>query len=169
MTHHTHERSDATRGSEAALASLDDLDDFKVHEDDPDIRGWDVVTENGEKIGEVDELIVDTAAMKVRYFGVDIDEDLLGDRDHDSERDRLLVPIGYATLNEEEDQIRVRGIGAQEMGTWPLYSRGGVTRENENEMLRRVDPEFQTDVEGDDWYDRPHFDDRSIYPSRAER
>ena len=55
------------------MVPLDQLDDFRVASGDPDVRGWEVVGSDGGKIGEVDELLVDTRAMKVRYLDVDLD------------------------------------------------------------------------------------------------
>ena len=57
------------------LAPLSELDGFKVAEGDPDIRGWDVLASDGSKVGEVEDLVVDTAAMKVRYIDVELDDD----------------------------------------------------------------------------------------------
>ncbi|HEU0013127.1 MAG TPA: PRC-barrel domain-containing protein, partial [Longimicrobium sp.] len=76
------------------VVPLGQLDDFRVAEGDPDVRGWEVRASDGRKIGEVDELLVDTGAMKVRYLDVDVDDAVLGDRqDH-----HVLIPIGYARL-----------------------------------------------------------------------
>jgi uncharacterized protein (TIGR02271 family) len=49
------------------LRRLSDTE-FDVADDEPDVRGWTVVDADGQQLGEVDELIVDTDAMKVRYF-----------------------------------------------------------------------------------------------------
>jgi orotate phosphoribosyltransferase-like protein len=47
-------------------------DEFEVADKHLDVRGWEVLGTNGEKIGKVDELIVDIEAMKVRYLDVDV-------------------------------------------------------------------------------------------------
>ncbi|HEU0052581.1 MAG TPA: PRC-barrel domain-containing protein, partial [Longimicrobium sp.] len=76
------------------VVPLNRLDDFKVADGDPDVRGWDVVAADGRKIGEVDELLIDTGAMKVRYLDVEVDRGMIagGDDRH------VLIPIGYARL-----------------------------------------------------------------------
>ena len=51
------------------LVPLDQMDDFKVADGDPDVRGWDVVASDGQKVGHVEDLLVDPGAMKVRYQG----------------------------------------------------------------------------------------------------
>lgn len=60
------------------LAPLSRLDDFKVASGDQDVRGWDVIARDGKKIGDVDDLLVDTSARKVRFVSVDLDRGLMG-------------------------------------------------------------------------------------------
>lgn len=50
---------------------------YKVAEGDPDVRGWDVMDRDGGRIGEVDDLLVDTEALKVRYLEVRLDPRLV--------------------------------------------------------------------------------------------
>lgn len=49
-------------------ARMSELGDYRVSDEDPDPRGWSVVGRDGATIGRVEDLIVDTAAMKVRYL-----------------------------------------------------------------------------------------------------
>ena len=46
-----------------------DRSDFGIVEGEPDIRGWDVKNTRGQKIGEVEELIVDARQKKVPLPG----------------------------------------------------------------------------------------------------
>jgi len=57
------------------LAPLDKLDDVVVAEGYTDIRGFDAYVPDGRKIGEVDELLVDTAARRVAAITLDLDDD----------------------------------------------------------------------------------------------
>jgi hypothetical protein len=50
---------------------------YKVAEGDPDVRGWDVMDRDGNRIGEVDDFLIDTEAMKVRYLEVRLDRRLV--------------------------------------------------------------------------------------------
>ena len=54
------------------LVSLDDLDDFKVADGEPDIRGWEVCTLAGTEIGEVEDLLVDPRRGEIVMLDVDI-------------------------------------------------------------------------------------------------
>ena len=53
------------------LQAMSELRDFKIESGDTDPRGWSVVGRDGQQIGRVADLLVDTAAMKVRSLLVD--------------------------------------------------------------------------------------------------
>lgn len=55
------------------------LHGYRVAEGDPDVRGWEVVGADDRRIGHVDDLLVDTPAMKVRYLEVALALDLLAE------------------------------------------------------------------------------------------
>jgi len=52
------------------LTPLSEMKNYKVSEEDPDVRGWDVVARNGERIGTVRDLLIDPSRMKAEYFTV---------------------------------------------------------------------------------------------------
>ena len=85
----------------AGLRALSDLDDLGIAEGEPDIRGWTVRTADGVHVGEVDDLIIDTLAMKVRYMCVELDGATF---DLDDKR-RVLVPLGTARLDDVNDDV----------------------------------------------------------------
>jgi uncharacterized protein (TIGR02271 family) len=118
-TGNDHNRTQAGLGA-GTLQRLDDLDDFKVADGDPDIRGWSVRTSDGRKIGEVDSLIVDTDAMQVRYLDIDLDRKGL-----DLKEDRhVLVPISGARLDDDKDDVLLTGITGAELLAMPPYRHG---------------------------------------------
>lgn len=85
------------------LKSLDDLDNYEVADGEPDPRGWEVCS-GSTKIGEVDDLIVDTGSMKVRYLDVDLEDEALGDlRDRGSEH--VSIPVERVQLDYERRQV----------------------------------------------------------------
>src|SRR5688572_10102832 len=152
------------------IAPLGELDDFKVAEGDPDIRGWDVTTQQGDRVGEVHELLVDTQAMKVRYIAVDLDE-----RVAESDR-KVLVPIGAAQLDDDDDRVLVVGISAEQFATLPEYRREEFSREYESSLLSRFDRDRTEDAAAaavdsdvsrrgadDDYYGTRHFDDQRFF------
>lgn len=112
------------------VVPLGQLDDFRVAEGEPDVRGWEVLASDGRKIGEVDELLVDTAAMKVRYLDVDVDDAMVaGGADR-----HVLIPIGYARLEEDRDCVMVDALASADLGTVPSYDQGPLTRDFETSV-----------------------------------
>jgi hypothetical protein len=108
------------------LVHLDDMGDFQVADGDPDIRGWDVRTADGEKIGKVKDLVVDTGLMKVRYIEATIDKDVL----NATEDRHVLLPIGSARLDDDEDDVYLSS-AIIDPSTLPPYDRTSLSREYE--------------------------------------
>ena len=162
MKHTDHEKdvSDRTTRGEARLARLDELDDFEIAEGDPDIRGWSVVGTDGRSAGEVKELIVDTAAMKVRYMVVELDRQQAGAAGR-----QVLVPIGTARLDDDRDKVLL-GEGIL-LASLPAYHRGELTREDERSLLGQYGGTAPSSKD-DDFYAREHFEDRGFWGRRRE-
>ncbi|MEO7962940.1 MAG: PRC-barrel domain-containing protein [Gemmatimonadaceae bacterium] len=119
--------------SQVRIVPLDDVKgEFKVAEDDPDIRGWNVRTSDGQEIGRVNDLIVDTEAMKVRYVEIKLDHELVGGDD-----DRIvLLPIGEARLDDDEDDVYLSGDWAS-ISALPAYDRTTFNRNYETSLRNR--------------------------------
>jgi uncharacterized protein (TIGR02271 family) len=152
------------------VVPLGQLDDFKVAEGDPDVRGWQVVASDGRTIGEVDELLIDTNAMKVRYLDVEVENGLMAEPDR-----HVLVPIGYARLDRSADRVMVDNIASTDLRTMPAYDQSPVTRDYET-SVRNAFPggTAATQVESDtgmaassshdtDFYTHDSFDDNRFY------
>jgi uncharacterized protein (TIGR02271 family) len=95
--------------TEPSLQRLSDSKDFDIAENEPDIRGWDVVLSDGTTIGEVEDLFIDTSTMKARYLDVELDRKALGldDKRH------ALVPIERADLDTDNKHVLLRGLDRQ--------------------------------------------------------
>jgi uncharacterized protein (TIGR02271 family) len=146
------------------IVPLDTLDDFKVADGDPDVRGWEVIASDGRRIGEVEQLLVDTNAMKVRYLDVELDDELLAT---DEER-HVLIPIGYARLDRDDDNIMVDAISSTEVADLPAYEHSGVTRDLETNIRTRFDRGGTTATNDRDFYAHEGYDDNRFYGSRRE-
>lgn len=101
----------------AGLRRLSDTPDYKVAEDDPDIRGWDVVA-GATEIGEVSDLIVDPSAMKVRFVEVELDRSAF----NLTEQKRVTVPVGSVEVDATAKQVRVSGMGLTDISGLPQYT-----------------------------------------------
>lgn len=105
------------------LMPLSRMDDFKVADDDQDVRGWTVIARDGERIGKVDDLLVDTTAQRVRFLGVDLDRGLLsgGHSGH------VLVPIENVRL-DRNDKVLLDSVGRNEVMSLPVYDASSFNR-----------------------------------------
>ncbi|GEO05378.1 hypothetical protein AAE02nite_30420 [Adhaeribacter aerolatus] len=115
-----------TEGNERLLP-LSNSKDFKVAKDNPDVRGWRVVGSDGESLGVVKDLIVDTQEMKVRYLALTADK-----RYYNDNYDRyLLVPIGSAALDKKGSNVFVSNIDSRTILNYPTYQGGPITEDYE--------------------------------------
>src|ERR687886_415757 len=105
------------------LALLSDTNDLKVAEGNPDVRGWDVLASDGTEVGEVKDLLVDPGAMKVRYLVVELDEEVAGTDDR-----RVLVPVGAARLDDDDDNVLLQGMALQAITGLPPYMPAQFSR-----------------------------------------
>ena len=142
------------------LRRLCDLTDFEVADDNPDVRGWTVRGGDGQGLGTVFELIVDPAALKVRYLDVELDS-RFQINEHES---HILLPIGVASFDAEGDNVFVPALDASTVLDYPPYVEIQITREYEEAMLRAlgkesapVNPRF---------YEQDSFDATSFYNRR---
>ena len=115
----------------SGIYPLDELRDLKVAEDDVDPRGWSVYSQDGERLGEVKELLVDTAAMQVRYLEVEIDRAAAAAGDNR----RVLFPVGTARLDDADDRVFVSASAASVAGL-PAYERGGAVPRAHEDAVR---------------------------------
>jgi uncharacterized protein (TIGR02271 family) len=147
------------------IVPLNELSDFKVASDDPDVRGWDVISADGKRVGEVENLLVDTGAMKVRYLDVDVDGDLLK-----TDRDRhVLVPIGYARLDRDDNRIVVDNLQSGDIAQLPAYGSEPLTRDYENNVMRSWKRDSAASVGvNDDFYANDSFRDDQFYGRSRE-
>jgi uncharacterized protein (TIGR02271 family) len=113
-----------------SLRRLSDAD-YEVASGEHDVRGWQVVAANDERIGNVDDLIIDPAAGKVRYLEVDVDRKVFG-----LERDRrVLVPIGSAQLDPKDKRVFLGGMTRAALSKLPDYS-GATFDSNYDDLYR---------------------------------
>jgi len=157
------------------VVPMDDLDDFRVAGDAPDPRGWEVVAADGRRIGEVDELLVDTGAMKVRYLDVDVDDEVSAEPDR-----HVLVPIGYARLDRDHDRVIVDQLSSTDLRAIPAYRHGPITRDFETSVRdswrgRPAEPATPADHSTgdamradsrDDFYSGDPFDEANFWAAR---
>ena len=152
----------SARKPERKLFRLGELDNYEVADDDPDVRGWEVLDQNGEKIGEIEDLIVDPELLKVRYLDIaTIDELDPGDAER-----HLLIPIGAARLDEDDDEVIINGLNRDTLKEYPVYGGGPVTLDYEHSLRESISgrltgksqaPTAEGETYNSDLYDEEHF------------
>jgi photosynthetic reaction center H subunit len=126
----------ASPAGDSRLARVGELSDYEVADHHPDIRGWEVIAADGRKIGDVKDLIADTAAMKVRYVDIELESDF---RRTDDES-RVLVPIEHARLIEDDDVVRLDAVTSHQARDIPTH-RGTFDRDYEGRVTRMFSPD----------------------------
>jgi stress response protein YsnF len=163
------------------LQELSDSD-YEIAEGQPDIRGWDVKDASGRRIGEVDDLIFDTQSQKVRYMVVDLDDNEL-----DLDDREVLVPIGLAQLHDDDDDVILNNVTADQLRALPEYDDDNLDSSDFESGIRRVFGGAggavatgaaatgaaltgDTDTDHDtDFYNHEHFNDENLYRNRNSR
>ena len=160
-------RDTRTTTNDRHLFRLGELDDWKVADEDPDVRGWNVVDRNGLKIGAIDELIVDRDREKVRYLDIAPGRDRVNDNDH------VLIPIGLARVDENDDKVVINEIDSEAITTFPAYKGEVITRDYEHGVLDRLNTigsgetvERRDTTTNDEFYNNRFYDEDRFYTGR---
>ena len=149
------------------LFRLGELDDWKVADEDPDVRGWKVVDRNGLKLGTIEELIVDRDREKVRYL------DIAPGRDRVNEDDHVLIPIGLARVDDNDDKVVINEIDSEAITTFPAYKGEVITRDYEHGVVDRLNKigsgetvERRDTTTNDEFYNNRFYDEDRFYTGR---
>ena len=145
------------------LVPLDKASEYTIASGNPDPRGWDVLA-SGSKVGEVDKLIADLDAMKVRYLDVELDKNVAGAKDR-----HVLIPIGTARLDDDNDRVLLEGITSDVLVGLPAYSPNTViTRDYENSLRTSMTgAAIPTMRAGSNYYEHEHFDENRFFGTRG--
>ncbi|TGE17146.1 hypothetical protein E5J99_07675 [Hymenobacter elongatus] len=143
------------------LRRLRDLTEFEVADNSPDVRGWAVRGGDGNKFGDVHELIVEEASLKVRYLDVELDASL---NVNHHER-HILIPVGVAALDEEGDNVFVPSLTKESVLEYPPYQEIQITRQYEEAMLRSLQLPLPEAHIGS-FYDQDSYNEQRFYQNR---
>ena len=142
--------------------------DFEIVDGEPDIRGWEVKDASGKQLGEVEELIFDYQSQKVRYLVVDMEEN-----DFDLDDKEVLVPIGIAELHEDDDDVILTGVTADQLRSLPEYDEDRFDTEHESSVRNVFGGLGGAATAGgnshdDDFYNHDHFNQGNLYKRRQK-
>ncbi len=114
---------------------VEELHGFVAAEGDPDVRGWEVVSRDGSRVGEVADVLEDGEDRSVRYFQVRLDgpageESVLGQADvaGDGPPEQPARSIGEALVRDSlldiENRMTSSGGGFEHGGRRVLIPAG---------------------------------------------
>jgi len=160
-----------------------DRSNFEIVKGEPDIRGWDVKSRTGQKIGSVEELILDAREKKVRYMVVDLNENELKLKHR-----KVLIPIGLAELDQRHDDVLMPDVSLDHIVQLPDYDRNNLTADVERrisstfgrtfaptsseleEKYAPTDAKTKKEIESDevapDFYRHEHYSLDNLYKNR---
>lgn len=115
--------------------------------DADDLRKLSVYSRHdAEKVGKVDDVLADESGTP-RYLSLELHHDDLDGR-------RVLVPIGHATIDHDDDRLWIDCSRAQ-LGATPDYSGDPSTVDEDYE--HRVARSYDEGHDDHAYYDRPHY------------
>jgi hypothetical protein len=113
------------------LASLTEMGQYEVVAGDDDPRGWDLVMSDQRRVGKVHDLLIDPAALKVRYLDCVLTAPEAG---HPAGGRHILVPIGYTRLDGREKIVYVDAISSAAVTELPSYPGVPLAPEDEDRI-----------------------------------
>ncbi len=143
--------ADKNNKKEKNLYYLNELSDYKIASDDPDVRGWQVKDADNRVIGKVDNLLVNKTSERVVYLDVEVDKSII-EANHDpygqpadSEvhefinkdgENHIIIPVGLVQVNHDPDYIITDRINHQTFAETKRFKKGSnVNREYEVVVL----------------------------------
>ena len=146
--------------------------DFEIADGQPDISGWDVIDTSGRYLGEIEELIFDKQSRKVRYLIVNLE-----DNEVEIDERVVLVPIGLATIHEEDDDVILAELTATRLNVLPEYEKGKITPQLETRIRDTFTGLAAAVAAGadtyrshpDTFYEHEHFNEQQFYANRRKR
>ncbi|PRX51929.1 hypothetical protein [Salegentibacter salegens] len=139
------------RNRDKHLFYLNELSDYKVASDDPDVRGWKVKDVDNRVIGQADNFLVNKNTERVVYLDVEVDKSIL-EANHDPYRssasegvhefvnkkgeEHLIIPIGLVKLNEDDKFIYTDKVNHRTFAETKRKKKGAnIDREYEEVVL----------------------------------
>ncbi len=143
------------RNRDKHLFYLNELSDYKVSSDDPDVRGWKVKDVDNRVIGKVDNLLVNKQTERVVYLDVEVDKSII-EAGHDPYKssasegvhdfinkdgeNHIIIPVGLVKLNEDDKFVYTDKVNHRTFAETKRMEKGSnVNREYEVVVLESYD------------------------------
>jgi len=100
---------------------------YEIVDGEPDIIGWSIRDASDHKLGVVHDLLFEPETQKVRYIIAH-----LKDNDYDLDRRKVLIPIGVAELQENNDNVILNAVSPWQIRALPTYDKNMTDRDEED-------------------------------------
>lgn len=152
------------------LYYLNELSDYKIASDDPDVTGWQVKDADNRVIGKVDNLLVNKNTERVVYLDVEVDSTII-EANHDpygqpsnsdvheflnkEGENHIIIPVGLVSLNNDQNFVYTDKINYQTFAETKRIEKGSaVNREYEVVVLDSYDRNYRSDDQDNNKKDR---------------
>jgi len=116
------------------LRKLSQTKEFRVAKNEPDVRGWYTIGADRQRLGRITDLILDPDMQRVRYLDVLLEPALyLGKEDR-----HILVPIGKARIDRDEDIVVIDSLESNQVKFYPIYGGEPITRHYEHSLRKAL-------------------------------
>jgi hypothetical protein len=120
--------------TDARSIPLSHLRGYRIADGSLELRGWDVCSADGQRIGVVDDVLVDTGSMQVRYLDVEVENLIVTGWER-----HVLIPVNHACRPPKlRRTIAVPELAAREVCRLPSYARGAAVREGDPAIPRAM-------------------------------
>lgn len=159
----TRVREDYPGAGSVQMVALRNLPDWRVAEGDPDIRGWDTVDQSETKVGQIDDLIIDTRSGEAAFalvsyggsLGIGTKHTLIpiDDLQIDRDQSRVLVDYPAESLKSAPEYEEGKADYGSFRGFWSGMAAGHVRgeqrqpQERQTILQRLVNPQGQAQAE----------------------
>jgi len=156
------------------LFYLNELSDYKVASDDPDVRDWKVNDKDQRCIGKVDNLLVNKNTERVVYLDIEVDSSIIeanhkpysssakNDGVHEflnkDGENHLIIPIGLVTLDEDSKTVHTEKLDHQTFAETKRIKKGSeINREYELWVLQSYNRTESAFPKDNTLYERGEF------------
>lgn len=156
------------------LFYLNELSDYKIASDDPDVRGWQVKDKDNRVIGKVDNLLVNKNTERVVYLDVEVDNSII-EANHDpygkstdddikefinkEGESHIIIPVGLVKLNTDNDFVYTDRVDHRTFAETKRFEKGAtVDREYEVVVLDTYDRDNRNENRSNVTRDRDNLD-----------
>lgn len=102
------------------LSPVSRLNDFTLSSRDTDVRGCQVIANDGKNIGNVEDLLIDNSSRRVRYLVVSLDRGMFSGSGHSGQ---VLVPAEEARV-DNNNRVLLNSFSSREASSLPAFDFG---------------------------------------------